>query len=498
MTVVTAGYFFDETSWLSSPKKFNKNASLIAVLAPPGRKDLLTDGYRVGVTTELKAPHGYYLEGWNTIGAKITGWDGKNPGLLATDILQAFFKYPDNFIDPVTRSSDDNPELYWAQDIECDATLGKSDANKSFAGIIAALWAGHQVFQGKVKIFPVVSSSIIKNLNTKGKELAELADVQKLVPKLIAPIQRSWNLMSILKENGLIDGFICEQYGQGINGQKAASSTNPLAMTSQHALFDPTVPLPYALMGKYHGPPTGDNRPNLPEYNSASGDKNIQFYYSDPNNVMPFKAGAYFMDYPSGSGQDSKAARKIDIGDYFSPISQPLFAYNAAYHQHSDDVGSRIVDLTTLPDSDSVQISVSLRRDAAYSSNSGFYVVQDSTGSVLDPISGQLIALGEFGYKQAALASSNRISNLSRVSLPRNGPGSLSTSLNGGFMMAPFAEVTEPGEENTFFSFPAANSDGFAHFRQLSANSFGMEDMYNGGDQDFNDLVISFRFSDVA
>ena len=60
-------------------------------------------------------------------------------------------------------------------------------------------------------------------------------------------------------------------------------------------------------------------------------------------------------------------------------------------------------------------------------------------------------------------------------------------------MMAPFAEITEPGKENTFFSFAAANPDNFAHFRQLSLNSFGMEDMYNGGDKDFNDLIISFH-----
>ena len=53
------------------------------------------------------------------------------------------------------------------------------------------------------------------------------------------------------------------------------------------------------------------------------------------------------------------------------------------------------------------------------------------------------------------------------------------------------------GKENTFFSFPKANRDGFAHFKQISSNSFGMEDMHGGGDQDFNDLVIAFRFIDV-
>ena len=37
-------------------------------------------------------------------------------------------------------------------------------------------------------------------------------------------------------------------------------------------------------------------------------------------------------------------------------------------------------------------------------------------------------------------------------------------------MFAPFTEVTEPGHENTFFSFGAANSDGFQHFKQIAPN----------------------------
>lgn len=500
LAVAEAGYFFDETSWLSSSVSFSKDASLIAILDPKGRKQLLDDGYTVGVTTQLPFAHGYFLDGWNLIANKVTKWDGTDPDSLASDILKAFFSYPDNFIDPVKRASDDNPNLYWAQDIECDASLARSDANKSFAGIIAALWAGHHVFQGKIDIFPVVSSSIMKNRKDPGGgDLADLIEVQKLVPKFIDPPQKSWNLMSILKEKGIIDGFIYEQYGQGgaPTNPNPPSSSVPLAMTSQHAPFNPKIPLPYALMGKYWGETTKKSWPNLPLYD-PSGSNNIEFYYNDPSGVLPFKAGAYFMDYPSGSGKDSAAARNITINDYFSPVPQPLFAYNAAAYQYADGGGSRIIDLTTLALTDSVKISISLSRDADYSSNSGFYVVQDSAGSVFDPISGQLIAPGEFGYQQAALASSNQVTNLSQISLSRNGSGSVSTSLNGGFMMAPFAQVTEPGEENTFFAFPAANSDGFAHFRQLSFNSFGMEDMYNGGDKDFNDLIITFQFLDIA
>ena len=104
---------------------------------------------------------------------------------------------------------------------------------------------------------------------------------------------------------------------------------------------------------------------------------------------------------------------------------------------------------------------------------------------------------GEPGYATIALSSANKVASVSNLHLPEDGDGLLTASVEGGFMMAPFTRITEPGKENTFFSFPNANRDGFAHFKQISSNSFGMEDMHGGGDQDFNDLVISFRFIDV-
>ena len=91
LAVAEAGYFFDETSWLSSSVAFSKDASLIAILDPKGRKQLLDDGYTVGVTTQLPFAHGYFLDGWNLISNKVTKWDGTDPDTLASDILKAFF-----------------------------------------------------------------------------------------------------------------------------------------------------------------------------------------------------------------------------------------------------------------------------------------------------------------------------------------------------------------------------------------------------------------------
>ncbi|MFT3883602.1 MAG: putative Ig domain-containing protein [Gemmatales bacterium] len=43
-----------------------------------------------------------------------------------------------------------------------------------------------------------------------------------------------------------------------------------------------------------------------------------------------------------------------------------------------------------------------------------------------------------------------------------------------------------------FFSVPSANPDAFGHQKWFNFKSFGFEDLYGGGDRDFNDLVVRF------
>ena len=47
-------------------------------------------------------------------------------------------------------------------------------------------------------------------------------------------------------------------------------------------------------------------------------------------------------------------------------------------------------------------------------------------------------------------------------------------------------------------SFDKGNTDGISHFVTLATNTFGLEDLHGGGDNDFDDQVISFVFSKVV
>ena len=54
---------------------------------------------------------------------------------------------------------------------------------------------------------------------------------------------------------------------------------------------------------------------------------------------------------------------------------------------------------------------------------------------------------------------------------------------------------TNTGDANSihaYFNYLGANPDKVDHFRLLGSNSFGVEDLYGGGDRDFNDIVVNF------
>jgi hypothetical protein len=78
-------------------------------------------------------------------------------------------------------------------------------------------------------------------------------------------------------------------------------------------------------------------------------------------------------------------------------------------------------------------------------------------------------------------------------------------TLNGEFtpgsLFAPFiivnASPTEVLDANAandpavYFAFIGANPDGVDHIRLLASNVFGFEDLPNGGDLDYNDVIVT-------
>ena len=132
-----------------------------------------------------------------------------------------------------------------------------------------------------------------------------------------------------------------------------------------------------------------------------------------------------------------------------------------------------------------------LAREASYNSQVSFYRVLNASGAVADPVTGAPILPGQPGYEAAARAS--QVSNLSRLSVSNNRTNSRSVTVSDSFMLAPLADVEAGTTRHTFFAFNEANSDGVQHFQVLGDNVFGFEDLYGGGDRDFDDLIFSFK-----
>ncbi len=137
--------------------------------------------------------------------------------------------------------------------------------------------------------------------------------------------------------------------------------------------------------------------------------------------------------------------------------------------------------------------------NADYHNYGGFYRVEDTQGTVIDT-DGKSYLPKDSGYLSAALRRS-QVTN-EGVEIDRTGLNK-SINLAGGYVYAPFlvanASVTNvlnsknpATTPHVYFNYVAANMDGVEHVRTIGTNSnkFGFEDLYGGGDRDYNDLVF--------
>ena len=132
----------------------------------------------------------------------------------------------------------------------------------------------------------------------------------------------------------------------------------------------------------------------------------------------------------------------------------------------------------------------------AYANEFGIFPVDDATGRIgtLEP--------SDPGYESAALTEPG-----SRVVFAQPPTLGETTTVNlpgGSFLglyIVPNGTTAEAVANNpadqlgqlpfVYFSFASANPDRFEHIHQ-TGNQFAFEDLFGGGDQDFNDLVVTF------
>jgi hypothetical protein len=136
---------------------------------------------------------------------------------------------------------------------------------------------------------------------------------------------------------------------------------------------------------------------------------------------------------------------------------------------------------------------------ANFNNTVGLYRIDDSLGTVTDPLDSKTYRPGDAGYRTAALRRSQTDgANFSARA------GQVDVTLQGGSLYAPYLISNDTltnalgGGPNVFFNFVDANGDRIDHFVTNSDGRIGVEDTADGGDRDFNDALFSAQFNAAA
>ena len=158
-------------------------------------------------------------------------------------------------------------------------------------------------------------------------------------------------------------------------------------------------------------------------------------------------------------------------------------------------VQAPVLDLTALTAAQSLQGTVALGREAELDSVVGFYRALDVQGTIVAADGVTRLRPGDLGYGAVALRAGNLVNQLGNLSVADDQTISRNfADVTGGSFLAPYASVNG----NTFFAYSAASSDGISHFRSLGNNLFGLEDVFGGGDADYDDMVIGLNFTSLS
>jgi Domain of unknown function (DUF4114) len=192
-----------------------------------------------------------------------------------------------------------------------------------------------------------------------------------------------------------------------------------------------------------------------------------------------------------GAGNDGLVLNVVSLNN-FTPTS-------AIGNKSQGLTQGRIIDLSDYAGK-TLKVDITTQGDAAYTSNIGFYVVEDGLLGTIKLSNGSLLNPGDANY--AVEAIKNAVLQAGKID------SKLGQDITGGKIYAPvvvaqgsFTDFVSKNPTNAggasdihaYFNYVGGNSDKVDHFKLLGNNTFGVEDMYGGGDRDFNDLVVNMN-----
>jgi hypothetical protein len=236
-----------------------------------------------------------------------------------------------------------------------------------------------------------------------------------------------------------------------------------------------------------------DTLDNVRKKNVSNPD--ILFSNASNQKITDSGTGNFTLAWEDGNGNST------DFKDFVVSI-QPTDIPLPLGANLQDQQEGEVLDLRSIDSSKTVQANFVVNREAAYNNFVGFYKIDDSQGTITDPLTGISIKPGDIGYTEAAIK--NRVAGID-LQAANQSTATINGAFQGGSIFAPFIlvngspdqllDTNKSNDPAVYFAYLGANSDGIDHIRLLGNNTFGFEDLPGGGDLDYNDIIIKANLS---
>ncbi|MBE8965667.1 putative Ig domain-containing protein [Nostocales cyanobacterium LEGE 12452] len=248
--------------------------------------------------------------------------------------------------------------------------------------------------------------------------------------------------------------------------------------------------------------PNGFNLADLKNILEFDSDTKLRFYLVSNSTTQSVLSGKT----PFSSVLFSSATNNDIEGQGFSLNFQNLVVNIQPTNQEvslgtglQGEYQGELIDLRSVTQSVTAEFAVN--REAAYNNFVGFYQVADQNGGIDTNGDGTAdILVGQAGYAEAAVRG--RVAGIDLV-VGNQGTANYTGTFEPNSLFAPFiivdgkpdAILNGNANKNVYFTFLGANSDKVDHIRLLGNNTFGFEDLANGGDKDYNDVIVQVNLS---
>ncbi|RCJ14734.1 hypothetical protein A6S26_08650 [Nostoc sp. ATCC 43529] len=253
--------------------------------------------------------------------------------------------------------------------------------------------------------------------------------------------------------------------------------------------------------------PNGFNTADLTNILEFESNTKLRFYMvsnSTTQAVLSGKTSFSSVVFSSSTSSNSQSSENGGFSLNFESLVVTVEATNQQVTLGTGLQGKKEGELIDLRDvKQSVKADFKVHREAALNNCVGFYQIADESGGIDTNNDGVAdILVGQAGYAEAAVRQ--RITGID-LTVINQGTASHSGTFAAGSLFAPFiivngkpdAFVDENSNNNptVYFAFLGANTDKTDHIRLLGNNTFGFEDLANGGDKDYNDIIVQINLT---